>query len=284
MRAWFLLGAAVMSMSAACRQPTKSATPEPPRPVAVAAPAAKPVAPIVVAAPAAPAPAPEEPPAKLEKILVPGDLAASVVRAKDGAPPLTVFMPGMCSNGSAYLQTFPEAAKAQGGVVAIEGDQPCQPGFRSFSWDAAKQHARVEAALAAAGVHEIPAEGITLVGYSQGASLAEQMLQRWPERYKKVVLIGAPTDPSARSLAQARSVVTMACDRDGAAPRMRQAAKTAIKAGVPATYIEMANCTHGNVTDGEVTFTRTFDFLRENERPFDADTGERTTIIVGSAR
>ena len=49
-------------------------------------------------------------------------------------------------------------------------------------------------------------------------------------------------------------------------------------------YIEMANCTHGNVTDGEVIFGRTFDFLRENERPFDADTGERTTLIVGSAR
>ena len=277
MRAWFLLGMTIMTTLTACQRTTKSATPEPARAVpAAAAPAPAPVAENA-------APKPEEP-ARVEKILVPGDLVASVVRAKDGTPPLTVFMPGMCSNGSAYLQTFPEAARTQGGVVAIEGDQPCQPGFRSFSWDAAKQHARVEAALAAAGVREIPAEGITLVGYSQGATLAEQMLQRWPERYKKVVLIGAPTDPSARSLAQAHSVVTMACDRDGAAPRMRQAAKTATRAGVPATYIEMANCTHGNVTDGEVIFGRTFDFLRVNERAVAGGTNPDPILIAGSVR
>ncbi len=276
MRTWFLLRMTAMTAvtACACQRTTESALAEPVRGVATS-----------VATPAAPvaekeAPTPEEP-AKVEKILVPGDLVASVVRAKDGAPPLTVFMPGMCSNGSAYLQTFPEAARTQGGVVAIEGDQPCQPGFRSFSWDAAKQHARVEAALAAAGVREIPAEGITLIGYSQGASLAEQMLQRWPERYKKVVLIGAPTDPSAKSLAAAHSVVTMACDRDGAAPRMRQAAKTASKVGVPATYIEMASCTHGNVTEGEVIFGRTFDFLRQNERPLASNA---PILIAGSAR
>lgn len=263
-----------VALLAACRHPSRTVAAEPEKP-----------APAVATAPKMPEPPP--PPAhveqaRVEKILVPGDLAASVVRASDERAPLTVFMPGMCSNGAAYLQTFPEAARAQGGVVAIEGDQPCAPGFRTFSWDAAKQHARAEAALAAAGVREIPPEGITLVGYSQGATLAEQMVQRWPDRYRKVVLIGAPTEPSARSLGQARSLVTMSCDRDGAAPRMQKAAKAAEKAGVPARYIEMANCTHGNVTDGEVNFARTFDFLRDRARPLDAKAAP--TLIAGTMR
>lgn len=217
-------------------------------------------------------PASPPPPARVERLLVPGDLVASIVRSPDGAPPLTVFMPGVCSNGGAYLHTFPETARKHGGVVAIEGDQPCggNAGFRTFSWDAARQHARVEAALAAAGLTEIPREGITLVGYSQGATLAEQMVQRWPGRYARIVLIGAPTNPSPKNLARARALATMSCDRDVPA-RMKQAAQAATRAGVPATYFEMPGCTHGNVTEGERIFDAAFGWLRANERAPDPE-------------
>jgi pimeloyl-ACP methyl ester carboxylesterase len=212
---------------------------------------------------------PEQAPAQVDRLLVPGDRVASIVRSKDGAAPVTVFMPGMCSNANAYLQTFPEAARKHGGVVAIDGDQPCgQDGFRSFSWDAGRQHARIEAALAAAGLSEIPRQGVTLVGYSQGAALAEQLVQRWPDRYARIVLIGAPTDPSPRSFVRARALVTMSCDRDVPA-RMKQAAVGTARSGVPATYFEMPGCTHGNVTEGERIFDATFDWLRDNERATD---------------
>lgn len=216
------------------------------------------------------APPSPPPPARVEHLLVPGDRVASIVRSSDGAPPLTVFLPGVCSNGGAYLHTFPEAARKQGGVVAIEGDQPCggSTEFRTFSWDAARQHARVEAALAAAGLTEVPREGITIVGYSQGAALAEQMVQRWPGRYARIVLIGAPSNPSPKNLARARALATMSCDRDVPA-RMKQAAQAATRAGVPATYFEMPGCTHGNVTEGERIFDEAFGWLRANERALD---------------
>jgi pimeloyl-ACP methyl ester carboxylesterase len=226
-----------------------------------------------------PAPAPPAP-AQVERLLVPGDIEASVVRSTDRSAPVTVFMPGVCSNGRAYLYTFPEAARKHGGAIAIEGDQPCGVnGFRTFSWDAGRQHARVEAALAAAGLTEIPREGITLVGYSQGAALAEQMVQRWPGRYARVVLIGAPNDPSPRNLARARAVVTMSCDRDVPA-RMKQAAQAASRAGVPAIYFEMPGCTHGNVTEGERLFDATFDWLHTNER--EPDPRAAAVRIAGS--
>lgn len=203
--------------------------------------------------------APLDTPAVVERLEVANDVTASIVRAK-GSPRI-VFLPGLCSNANAYLQNFPEAAKKHGGAVAIEGDQPCVPGFRSFSWDANKQHARIDAALAAAGVPAADRDGITLVGYSQGAAIGEQLVQRWPNRYARVILIGAPTEPSAQKLSSARSLVTMSCSRDVPA-RMRAAAQRTAAAGVPSTYLEMPGCTHGNIADGDVSFDAAFDFLQ----------------------
>ncbi len=191
-----------------------------------------------------------------------------MVASVDGAAPTTVFLPGLCSNANAYLQSFPEAARRQGGVVAIEGDQPCGnlKDFHSFSWDAAKLHARIEAAVTAAGLGTIPPQGLTLVGYSQGAALAEQLVQRWPARYGRIVLIGAPTDPSAAHFATARGIVTMSCARD--VPfKMKEATKRFVRAGIPSTYLEMPGCTHGNIADGDATFDAAFTFLHDSSKP-----------------
>jgi pimeloyl-ACP methyl ester carboxylesterase len=259
-----VLGLALMAAMSvtACRR----GTPEPaPKPAAVAEPAKS--------EPATSAPEPI-PPATVERLLVPGDLVASVVRGTTKAPPLTVFMGGICSNANAYLQSFPQAAQKQGGVVAIEGDQLCgagvDPRFRSYSWDANRQHARIEAALAAAGLQEIPKEGITLVGYSQGAALAEQLAAKYPTRYSRIVIIAAPTDPAPRDFAKTRALVTMACSRDVTA-RMKAAAAGANKIGTPATYFQMPDCTHGQVADAENVFGQSFDWLAENQRPAGAD-------------
>jgi pimeloyl-ACP methyl ester carboxylesterase len=208
---------------------------------------------------------------------VPGDQVASIVRAD--AAPTTIFLPGLCSNAYAYLLGFPEAARKAGGVVAIDGDQPCEgaPGFHSFSWDARKQHARIEAALAAAGLESIPASGLTIIGYSQGASIAEQLAASHPERYTRVVLIGQPGDPSPKALARSRAVVTMSCSLD--VPfRMKPAAHAIEQIGVPATYVQMPGCTHGNIADGEVAFTTAFDFLNVHARD---PVAENATPITG---
>ncbi len=247
-----------------------------PSPAGVAAASVEPVEKAKALQPPAPSatPPPTEPPpppqpAVVERVAVPGDLQASVVRGPDGAPPRIVFMPGVCSNAYAYLHEFPEAARAHGGIVAIEGDRPCGPsenGFHSFSWDPAHQRARLEAALAAAGVDTIPREGLTLVGYSAGAAIGELIVQLWPERYSRVVLIGSPVDPSVVHLGAARGVVTMSCSLDVPA-RMRGAAKRLTARGIPATYLEMPGCYHGMIADGERVFAAAFDWLDDNALP-----------------
>lgn len=257
---------------AACRGPGPAPSPGATRSVPSAtiatAPAAPPVAPIA-ALPPEPPPPPEPPaPAVVERMPMANDQPISLVRGGEGRKTTIVFMAGVCSNAYAYLLGFPEAARSHGGVVAIEGDQPCgapNSGYRSFSWDAAKQNARIEKALELAGVSADPPGGLTLVGYSAGAGIGEQMVQRWPERYTRVILIGAPTDPSTQRLKSARGVVTMSCTLD--VPwRMKDAARRLNATGVPATYMEMPGCTHGNLADGDRVFDSAFDWLAEHQR------------------
>lgn len=239
---------------------------EHPAPIAVTVAAVVPAPPQpAVATPPRPEPPREAKPAVVESLKVPGDHPASIVRGAEGTMLRTVFVPGLCSNANAYLQGFPEAARKHGGVIAIDGDQPCAPGFRSFSWDAAKLDARLEAALAAAEIEPSGKEGLTLVGYSQGAALAEQLVQRWPARYTRFVLIGAPTDPAAAHFAKARGVVTMSCSRDVPA-RMKDAARRMNGANVPAAYFEMPGCTHGNIAEGDRVLGDALAWLDANTR------------------
>ncbi len=255
------LSLSALVLGTACRmhKPTGNGTALPVTddpPLAIAAPETRrsdPPAP--TAAPAA---------ATVERVAVPGDVPAAIVRGPSGTPPRIVFMPGRCSNAYAYLLSFPEAARAHGGVIAIDGDKPCGAagsGFRSFTWDPARQDARIAAALAAAaGTTTLPNDGFTLIGYSAGAGIGELMVQLWPDRYPRVVLIGAPSDPRHSRLAHARAVVTMSCALD-VPGRMKGAARRIEAAGVPATYIEMPGCTHGNVGDGERVFAAAFDWF-----------------------
>jgi len=187
----------------------------------------------------------------------------------------------VCSNAFAYLLGFPNAAASHGGVVALDGDAPCgdDPAFRTFTSNPDLQHHRIEAALAAAGLNEIPSQGITLVGYSRGATIAEKLALRWPERYTRVVLIGSPVDPSPSFLAKTRAVVTMSCSLD-VPPRMREGANKIDRSGVPATYFEMPGCTHGNIADGEHVFAEAFDWLGAHQRP--AQLPALATPIVGA--
>jgi predicted esterase len=219
--------------------------------------------PVVASAPAPP-PEPPPPPPHVEPLPVPADLPASIVRTAPGAPPRVVFLPGVCSNAAAYLAGFPQAAAGAGGVVAIDGDQTCPgaAGFRTFTFNVEKQHRRIDAALTASGVTQ-PAEGLTVIGYSQGAAILEHLAAKYPERYARIVIISPPSDPMPGQYKASRAVVTMSCSRDVPA-RMKAAAKAVAALGVPSTYIEMPGCTHGNLADAEATFTQTFAWLDEH--------------------
>lgn len=232
-----------------------------------------PVAPVATAPAATPAPAPAPPPAPsvapppaVVDVAVAGDLPVRVVAAARPAPPATLFLPGICSRVDRYLAAIAGTAQATGGALGLQGDLPCgRDGHRTFAWDAARQHRRLLAAAAAAGAEGTPARGYTLVGYSQGAAIAEQLVALAPDVYPRVVLIGAPTDPSPATLALARAVVTMSCNLD-VPRRMRTAAEGVAARGVPARYVEMKGCHHGQLADAETTFADVFAWLEASDR------------------
>jgi pimeloyl-ACP methyl ester carboxylesterase len=201
-------------------------------------------------------------PAVVERLAVPGDRPASIVKSADGRPPRFVFLPGICSNGGAYLYGFAEAARAHGGAIAIDGDRPCGNlhDFSSITSDPDHEEPRFLAALSAAGVTNPQNQDVILVGYSLGATLIENLVKTHPGRYPRVILIGSPRDPRLDRLQGVGAVVTMSCSLD-IPGRMKGASKRLVAAGIASMYLEMPGCTHGNIADGDRIFHEAFTWL-----------------------
>jgi pimeloyl-ACP methyl ester carboxylesterase len=231
---------------------------------ASAAAAAAPVsAPAPASAAPSAAPAPPPGPATVERYEVPGHLPASIVRSADGKPPRIVFLAGLCANAGAYLHGFPEAARAHGGAIAVDGDRPCggSTDFRSITSDPAREEPRIDAALVAAGVTDPATADLVYVGYSLGATLLENLVKRSPQRYPRVVLIGSPRDPRLDRLRGARAVATVSCSLD-VPGRMKGAVRTLEPAGVAVKYFEMPGCTHGNLAEGDRVLGEALGWIR----------------------
>ncbi len=266
--AGLLAVAAACLVGTACVSEPVAAGGDAPAASQTAAPSAAPAAarssaPASASAVASEAPAPLDPgPATVERLDVPGDLTAWIVRSADKKPPRLVFLPGICSNAGAYLYGFAEAARSHGGAIAIDGDRPCggSRDFRSISSDPSHEEPRIRAALAAAGVEEKDMPEVIFVGYSLGATLIENLVKASPERYPRVVLIGSPRDPRLDRLKGARAVATMSCSLD-VPGRMKGAVRTLENAGIASAYFEMPGCTHGNLAEGDRVFSEVFRWM-----------------------
>lgn len=256
---WIAIAAFVAGCDANRKEPILPESP--PRPMAAIETKPAPAAPSAGASVAA-ATAITPGPAVVERFDVPGDRAASIVKSADGRPPRLVFLPGICSNGGAYLYGFAEAARAHGGAIAIDGDRPCgnSRDFSSITSDPDHEEPRILAALGAAGVANPQTQDVILVGYSLGATLIENMVKRNPERYPRVILIGSPRDPRLDRLHGTKAVVTMSCALD-IPGRMKNASKRLVAAGIASMYLEMPGCTHGNVAEGDRIFNEAFSWL-----------------------
>jgi predicted esterase len=209
-----------------------------------------------------PANAPE--PVVVETVAVPGDLPVFALRGARGSTPI-VFLTGMCTHGLGYLQAFQYAAAERGPAIALQGDVPCGSGVeRRWSLDVEKIDRRVAVAFEAAGIDAAGKE-LVLIGYSEGASRAEAMAARWPERYSRVVLIGSPRAPSPKNLGRVRAAVMMAGDHDNH-PLMRDADKALRAADVPSTFILIPGARHGEMGEGEKVMADAFAWLFDRDR------------------
>ncbi len=181
-----------------------------------------------------------------------------------GTAPI-VFLHGMCGHGLGYAQSFQFSAAKKGLLMAPQGDVKCGRGpWAKWSGDVNALHARIESGFRALGLE--PLEDVLVIGYSQGATRAEQLARKWPERYTRLILMGAPQATRARGLERLRGAVMMAGERDRK-DLMKAGARALTAAGIPAVFQIIPEATHGAMGPvPEKTMGEALDWLWSNQR------------------
>ena len=124
------------------------------------------------------------------------------------------------------------------------------------------QDRRIEAAFRASG-DEGELTDLLVIGYSQGEVLAEQLVERYPKRYTRAVLMGAPSVPSLPRLRTLRGAVMVSGELD-AKDLMKEGARRLEKAGIPSTYFEMPHARRAQIVEGERVMEDVLGWLEKN--------------------
>ena len=189
-----------------------------------------------------------------------------VLRGSPRGDALLVFLHGMCGHGLGYAQSFQFSAARRGTLIAPQGDVRCGQGpWAAWSGDLEKLDQRIIGAFHALGYDE-PLREIVLIGYSQGASRAEELCRRHPERYTRLISIGAPRPPSARGLGHLRAALMMAGEHDRQ-DVMQLGVRSLRRAGIPVSFQQIPEATHGAMgPTPEKTMGAALDWLFESSR------------------
>ena len=166
-----------------------------------------------------------------------------VMRGQPQGSGRLVFLHGMCGHGLGYAQAFQFAASKYGTLIAPQGDVSCGGVWSKWSANVDALDERITRTFRALG-HSEPIDDILVLGYSQGATRAEALVKKWPKRYTRLVVMGAPSAPSPRGLTELRAAVTMAGERDRK-DLMRLGAQRLQAAAVPTVFRIIPEATHG---------------------------------------
>jgi pimeloyl-ACP methyl ester carboxylesterase len=184
-----------------------------------------------------------------------------VMRGGPRGPGKMVFLHGMCGHGLGYAQAFQFSAAKVGTLIAPQGDVTCSGPWSSWSGDIAKLDQRIVQTFRELGL-PAPDRDITVIGMSLGATRAAALVQRFPERYTRLIAMAAPSvlGPGLRSL---RGAVMMAGERDRR-DLMKTSEQTLRKSGVPVTFMLIPRATHGAMgPEPERTMGAALDFLTQ---------------------
>ena len=182
---------------------------------------------------------------RYERVQVPGDLPVFVLCGASGSHRM-VFLQGYCCHALGYVQSFQSAAAHHGMLIAVQADRACdEPSSRRWTNTPAQLDARIEKAFRAAG-DDTTLEGLAVIGYSEGAVLAEMLAHRNPARYAHVVLIGGPQKPVEWRLRRTRSTVMIAGSRDRQ-DLMKTGARDLDASGIPSSFMVLPGAKHGQM-------------------------------------
>ena len=155
---------------------------------------------------------------------------------------------GLPANGCPWLR---DGASELGWLVCPEANERLPNGTFSWGGTTAAQHAvvaRAERAAQAQGAD--PAAANVLVGFSQGAYVALDLVHAHLGRYRGLVLIGADVVLSRALLRDGgvSRIVLAAGDLDGASASMKRAAAQLGREGVDVRFVSLGRIGHSYAT------------------------------------
>ena len=100
-----------------------------------------------------------------------------------------------------------------------------------------------------------------VIGESMGAARAELLATKFPEKYSRLVLVGSPQTPSARTLKGAKAIATLAGENEQQT-QMKAGTRALEGSGTPTRFWELPDATHGNYgPDGERIMNEAITFV-----------------------
>lgn len=189
-----------------------------------------------------------------------------VVKGNDAGSEKLVILHGMCGDGPKYAEAFPRAALRKGTLIAPRADIVCGDGPGSkWSKDIAGLDARIVQAFKRLG-HPEPIGDVCVLGMSQGATRAAALVKSFPERYTRLVSMGAPTRVSTLGLQGLRAAAVMVGERER--KDLMHASERALKQiGVPAKSFIIPDADHAGLgPTPELTMDEVLNWLWENSR------------------
>jgi predicted esterase len=170
-----------------------------------------------------------------------------VAHGPPGEGRAVIYLHGRCGDPLAF-RAWARAAARVATVVSIQGDVKCKGGFRTtWSNDVRALDRRVTQALAAVGAARgapLDGDSLTVVGYSLGASRAEDLVSARPRRYRRALLVAGPLAPEPASFAEAGAVAVIAGGRDRRR-HLEEGASALADGGVAARYMLLPGAKHG---------------------------------------
>jgi predicted esterase len=201
-------------------------------------------------------------PVKTEPLEVPGDQPVFALRGvKPGARAVGVFLHGFCSHGLGLLQAFEYAAAEAGHFIAPQGDLRCgREPMRAWSADPVAIDRRIDAGLRAYLGADYSGE-ILVGGSSQGVERAVALARRFPNKYRRLVLLSGPAEVSPRGLSGLKGAYFFAGENENVWPS-RLSAERFRRAGLPVEFQAIPNAGHSDFGgQGNPLMRKAFQFL-----------------------
>lgn len=213
--------------------------------------------------------APRSPQAREHKLPGPHGTDFVYEPRETGPKPVAIFLHALCGASWHWSLTLEDAISPHAWLISPEANRKCAGGGASWGGGGAAVGALIdnviERAKSVDGAGPADAPRV-LMGFSQGAWIALDVVRAQPGKYNALVLMAMDVKTNARELRDAgiERIVLASGDRDGASGPMRALARRLQSEQFPARYASFGAVGHTIPLDGNVKLQRDIAWLYES--------------------